>query len=75
MTSAAGHVSRETLVDDRQHRHRGICGRRVECWRDSCRSRFGELRTVEILVDQVIARCHRMTYAPSDPEIRTAGLS
>jgi hypothetical protein len=47
--------------------HAGPCGRRVECWRAGCRSKFLGFATVEVLGARgghplaIVAYCHRQT--------------
>jgi hypothetical protein len=41
-------------------RHAGPCGHRRHCHRATCRERFGDLPTIELLSDgRAIAYCHR----------------
>jgi hypothetical protein len=52
-------------------RHRGYCGRRVFCWRDDCRREFAGYRTIEILANVAMARCHEPAIVQlDDPRLR-----
>jgi hypothetical protein len=39
-------------------RHTGPCGRRVRCWRPSCRDANADYRTLEVVGGKVLAYCH-----------------
>lgn len=52
--------------------HRGPCGKRVLCWDPICRAKFGDYKTVEVLANLVIARCHNLAHPLDDPRLRGA---
>jgi hypothetical protein len=51
-------------------RHRGDCGRRAYCFRPECRERFGDYRTLELLPNMAVARCHGLSHPLDDPRLR-----
>lgn len=51
-------------------RHKGPCGRRLHCWRAACRAAFDPYPTLELLSDQLIARCHGLAHPTDDPRVR-----
>ena len=66
MTTPAN-AAEHTLPVQFPLRHTGPCGPRVRCHRATCRARFGEYATVELLRDGTrLARCHGITYHRGD---------
>jgi hypothetical protein len=44
--------------------HPGSCGQRRPCWRSSCRERWADHQTVEVLINnQIVAHCHHGSYS------------
>jgi hypothetical protein len=48
-----------------QTRHRGRCGRRLECYRSQCREAYPGYRPVEVTATRIFYRCHG-TVVPAD---------